>query len=55
MAHALRAALSIPTIFAPVERGEALLVDGGVVNNLPVDIVKEMGADKTPHRNKTLL
>ena len=45
LAHALRASLSIPTIFAPVEWGDGLLVDGGVINNLPVDIVKEMGAD----------
>tara|TARA_Y100000590_G_C15732775_1_gene1017617 strand:+ start:2001 stop:4160 length:2160 start_codon:yes stop_codon:yes gene_type:complete len=45
LSHALRASLSIPTIFAPVERGDALLVDGGVINNLPVDIVKDMGAD----------
>ena len=45
LANALRASLSIPTIFAPVEWGDALLVDGGVVNNLPVDIAKEMGAD----------
>ena len=45
LSHALRASLSIPTIFAPVEWGDALLVDGGVINNLPVDIVKEMGAD----------
>jgi len=45
LSHALRASLSIPTIFAPVEWGDSLLVDGGVVNNLPVDIVKDMGAD----------
>ena len=45
LAHALRASLSLPTIFAPVEWGDALLVDGGVANNLPVDIVKDMGAD----------
>ena len=45
LANALRASLSIPTIFAPVEWGDALLVDGGVANNLPVDIAKEMGAD----------
>ena len=45
LANALRASLSIPTIFAPVEWGDALLVDGGIVNNLPVDIAKEMGAD----------
>ena len=45
LANALRASISIPTIFAPVEWGDSLLVDGGVVNNLPVDIVKDMGAD----------
>ena len=45
LANALRASISIPTIFAPVEWGDALLVDGGVANNLPVDIVKDMGAD----------
>ena len=45
LSHALRASLSLPTIFAPVERGEALLIDGGVINNVPVDIVKDMGAD----------
>ncbi|MDP6853498.1 MAG: patatin-like phospholipase family protein, partial [Candidatus Marinimicrobia bacterium] len=45
LAHALRASISVPTIFAPVEWGDALLVDGGVINNLPVDIVREMGAD----------
>ena len=45
LSHALRASLSIPTIFAPVEWGDRLLVDGGVANNLPVDIVKDMGAD----------
>ena len=45
LSHALRASLSIPTIFAPVEWGDSLLVDGGVINNLPVDIVKNMGAD----------
>ena len=45
LSHALRASLSIPTIFAPVEWGDNLLVDGGVINNLPVDIVKNMGAD----------
>ena len=45
LSHALRASLSLPTIFAPVEWDEKLLVDGGIINNLPVDVVKEMGAD----------
>ncbi len=45
LALAIRATMSIPTIFTPVEWGDSLLVDGGIVNNLPVDVVKEMGAD----------
>ncbi|MBC8196550.1 MAG: patatin-like phospholipase family protein [Candidatus Marinimicrobia bacterium] len=59
---ALRASLSIPTIFSPVIWGDSLLVDGGVINNLPTDIVKEMGADiiiaidvGTPMKNKSQL
>ncbi len=45
LALALRATMSIPTIFAPVEWGDSLLVDGFVSNNLPVDVVRKMGAD----------
>jgi len=43
--EAMRATMSLPALFAPVERGKQILVDGGLVNNLPVDIVKRMGAD----------
>lgn len=42
---ALRASMSIPTIFSPIDYDDKLLVDGGMRNNLPVDVVKEMGAD----------
>lgn len=42
---AMRASMSIPGVFAPVEWNGMLLVDGGALNNLPVDVVKEMGAD----------
>ncbi len=42
---AMRATMAIPTVFSPVEWGDSLLVDGGLVNNLPVDVVKKMGAD----------
>lgn len=42
---AIRASMSIPGYFAPVEVGEKFLIDGGMLNNLPVDVVKEMGAD----------
>ncbi|MEM9148748.1 MAG: patatin-like phospholipase family protein [Pseudomonadota bacterium] len=45
LATALRASMSIPALFPPVEIGERLLVDGGVVNNLPIDVARAMGAD----------
>ena len=45
LAEALRATMAIPGVFTPVERDGRLLVDGGVLNNLPADVVKGMGAD----------
>lgn len=45
LAQAMRASLSAPGVFAPVELEGRLLVDGGLVENLPVDIAKEMGVD----------
>ena len=42
---ALRSTMSIPGIFAPVRTGDKILVDGGIRNNYPTDIAKEMGAD----------
>lgn len=42
---ALRASMSLPALFAPVEMDGMMLVDGGLLNNLPVDVVKSMGAD----------
>ncbi|MBQ0025656.1 MAG: patatin-like phospholipase family protein [Bacteroidales bacterium] len=42
---AIRASMSIPGYFAPVRMDDMVLVDGGVLNNYPVDVVKEMGAD----------
>ncbi|BDD01502.1 patatin-like phospholipase family protein [Persicobacter psychrovividus] len=42
---ALRASMSIPSFFTPVELDGKLLVDGLVINNYPVDVLKEMGAD----------
>ncbi len=41
----MRASSNVPGILAPVWYDDKLLVDGGIVNNLPVDIVKNMGAD----------
>lgn len=42
---AMRASMSVPGAFDPVRIGERLLVDGGLVRNVPVDIVRDMGAD----------
>ena len=42
---AIRSSMSIPGYFAPVQNGSQFLVDGGVLNNLPVDVAREMGAD----------
>ena len=45
LAEALRATMSIPGAFAPVHDGQHVYVDGGLVNNLPTDVVRQMGAD----------
>ena len=45
LVDALRASMSIPALFPPVERDGRLLVDGGVSNNLPIDVARQMGAD----------
>ncbi|MCW3100808.1 MAG: Patatin [Chthonomonadaceae bacterium] len=45
LATALRATMALPAIFTPVERDGRLLVDGGTLNNIPTEAVKEMGAD----------
>jgi len=42
---AIRASISIPGIFCPVEVDDMVLVDGGVIERVPADLVKEMGAD----------
>ncbi|MBM7692382.1 NTE family protein [Peribacillus deserti] len=45
IAEAVRASISIPGIFVPEKIGSRLLVDGGVVDRIPVSVVREMGAD----------
>ena len=45
LATAMRASMSAPGIFKPVRQGGRILVDGGVANNLPVQVVRDMGAD----------
>jgi len=45
IAMAMRATMSIPSVFAPVEYKDVLLIDGGVLNNFPTNVAKRMGAD----------
>lgn len=42
----VRASMSVPGLFSPVEYGGRFLVDGGIVNNLPVDVALDLGADR---------
>jgi NTE family protein len=46
LADAMRATMSLPLIFPPVEVDGRVLVDGGVKNNVPADVVRSMGADR---------
>ena len=41
----MRASMSIPGVFSPAEVGGRILGDGGLVDNLPVDVVRKMGAE----------
>ena len=45
LSEAMRASMSIPGAFAPVRKGNQVLVDGGLRNNYPADVAKELGAD----------
>ncbi len=45
LTRAMRASLSAPGVFAPVEQEGRLLVDGGLVDNLPIDVVRAMDVD----------
>ena len=42
---AVRASSAYPGIFEPVEIGSRLLIDGGILNNLPCDVARDMGAE----------
>ncbi|SEQ25286.1 MULTISPECIES: patatin-like phospholipase family protein [Pseudomonas] len=44
--RAIRASMSIPAVFAPVDVDGRLLVDGGMVDNIPIDVARSMGVDK---------
>lgn len=45
LASAMRASMSVPGFLPPVELDGRLLVDGGIANNLPVDVARAMGAE----------
>ena len=45
LARAMRATMSLPGVFPPVEVDGQVLVDGGAMNNVPADVVRAMGAD----------
>ncbi len=46
LASAMRATMSLPLIFPPVELDGKVLVDGGAMNNVPADVARAMGADR---------
>ncbi|MEY2883333.1 MAG: hypothetical protein RL490_1057, partial [Pseudomonadota bacterium] len=62
LSSAVFASMAIPAAFPPVERDGLLLVDGGVSNNLPVDVARAMGVDivivvdvgEKPHKAETI-
>ncbi len=43
--EALFSSMAMPTVFAPIKLDDKLLVDGGIVNNFPVDVIKKLGVD----------
>lgn len=45
LALAMRASMSIPGVFSPVRYENTLLIDGGLLNNYPADVAKNLGAD----------
>jgi NTE family protein len=42
---AVRATISVPGVFRPVERDGMILIDGGILNNVPSDLTYQLGAD----------
>jgi NTE family protein len=46
LAAAVRASMSVPGAFAPIRLDDKLMVDGGIFNNVPIDVVRSMGATR---------
>ena len=55
LADAMRATMSLPLIFPPVELDGQVLIDGGTMNNVPADVVKAMGADRVDRRSTSAI
>ena len=45
LVDAVRATIAFPGVFSPVRQGDQLLVDGGLLDNLPTDVARSLGAD----------
>lgn len=45
LARAIRASMTVPGVLAPVRMDDRLLVDGGIVGNLPINVARELGVD----------
>lgn len=45
LAESMRTSMAIPGVFAPIKKDGRVLVDGGLCNNFPTDVAKQMGAD----------
>ena len=45
LARSIRASMSVPGVFAPVRIDDRLLVDGGLIGNLPIDVMQSLGVD----------
>lgn len=45
LSEAMRASMAVPIVFSPIYSGQKVLIDGGFKDNLPIDVVKAMGAD----------
>ena len=46
LAMAIQATMAVPGLLCPVEEGDCLLADGGVLNNVPVDVARRLGAER---------
>ncbi|MBI1806842.1 MAG: patatin-like phospholipase family protein, partial [Ignavibacteria bacterium] len=45
LAEAMRASVTVPLLYSPIERDSMFLVDGGLVSNIPADVARSLGCD----------